>query len=146
MKMNFLVLSKFLSSTQWMLISAYIGFVSTLFIAQHSLLDATLQCIIISLSLILCMFHHYVSFRVKFDADLLLHLAQKSDQNGTDIAELTQSLDQSLLYFKLIPHDKTGRGWELRFNGCLKLFKIQIMLLISQWALFLIMTYTQFMS
>ena len=72
--------------------------------------------------------------RVKFDADLLAHVARMID-TGTSEKSATQLLDQSLMHFGLMPQAKAGRDWNQRQQGCLRLFKMQILLLVLQYLL-----------
>lgn len=138
MKMKLMVLSKLLSSTNMFLLSGYILFslstLSFLFLASFEYKN-----ICILSSLFICIMHHYVSFRVKFDAELLAHLSAQIHENHVEISlkSLTKQLDQSLVDLGLMNKSKMGRIWTLRFKGCLKLFKIQIALLILQCVLFI---------
>ena len=138
MKMKILMVSKLLASTDTLIIASYILFslstIYLLFIASFNYVKAW-----ILISLLICLIHHYVSFRIKFDAELLSYLStqiHKHDiENSLDI--LTQQLDQSLIEFKLMNKNKAGRDWTLRLQGCLKLFKMQIALLILQCIFFI---------
>lgn len=138
MKMKILMVSKLLASTDTLIIASYILFslstIYLLFIASFNYVNAW-----ILISLLICLIHHYVSFRIKFDAELLSYLStqiHKHDiENLLDI--LTQQLDQSLIEFKLMNKNKAGRDWTLRLQGCLKLFKMQIALLILQCIFFI---------
>lgn len=138
MKMTFLVLSKLLSSTHVFLLSGYILLsLSTLYLLFIASFEY--QNIGILISVLLCVIHHYVSFRVRFDAELLDHLSSQIDVNDADnsLDSLTQQLDQSLVDLGLMNKSKMGRNWTLRFKGCLKLFKIQIALLTVQCIFFI---------
>lgn len=138
--MNFYVLSKLLNATTGLLISGYVVFsLSSLdLIIQSKSTTYSFNCLVIAILLV--SIHHYISIRVKFDADLLLMLDQESKHKK--IIDLTESFDQSLMYFKLMPKEKAGRDWEVRFNGCLKLFKLQIALLILQFIVLIVIAMT----
>lgn len=131
MNMNFFVLSRLLSSTTTLLASGYVAFALSIISIQLKAWQSLTFWILICLVFILCAIHHYISIRVKFDADILSTLAQQSKQQNEN--GLTQALDHSLLYFKLMPQNKAGRDWDLRFQGCLKLFKIQMTFVVMQY-------------
>lgn len=140
MNMNFYVLSKLLNATTGLLISGYIAFSLSFLdlIIQSKSTIHSFMCLVIAILLVAI--HHYISIRVKFDADLLLMLGQESKHKK--IIDLTKSFDQSLMYFKLMPKDKAGRSWKVRFNGCLQLFKLQIALLTLQFIVLIVIAMT----
>lgn len=130
MKMQFYALSRLLKSTTTILCSGYLIFGLIMLDLIFKQDASNLQIAFIIMNIVLCATHHYVSFRVHFDADLLHMLFKQSKQHTLEA--LTLELDQSLLSLDLIPVEKTGRPWDLRFKGCLRLFKFQIMLLLVQ--------------
>ena len=103
MKMKILILSKLLASTNTLVIASYILFslssIYLLFLATFNYVNVW-----ILISLLMCLMHHYLSFRVKFDAELLSYLSiqihKRDIENSLDT--LTQQLDQSLIEFKLM--------------------------------------------
>lgn len=130
MNMSFFVMAKLLGATRSVLCASY--FILT-FCLLYALIQVDLkliEIIFIALSLLLALLHHYLSIRVKFDSDLLLMLYAQADQNA-----LTQQLDKTLVSLGLMPQEKIDRNWNLRFKGCFKLLKIQIMVLILQMTL-----------
>lgn len=132
--MHLHVLSRLLANTDSILKSAYLAFAFTLLAWIVRSGEFVTSWVLIGLSLALIALQHYVAVRVKFDADLLAHVAQMID-TGTSEKSATQQLDQSLLHFSLMPQAKAGRDWSVRFQGCLRLFKIQISLLVLQYLL-----------
>lgn len=136
MNMSFFVMAKLLSATFSMLYANY-------FILAFCLLYAIIQVdlnliesIFIALSLMLALLHHYLAIRVKFDSDLLLILYEQFNTKQADQDELTQQFDMTLVSLGLMPKEKMNRNWDLRFKGCFKLLKIQIMVLTLQMTLF----------
>ena len=132
--MHLHVLSRLLANTDSILKSAYLAFAFTLLAWIVRSGEFVTSWVLVGLSLALIALQHYVAVRVKFDADLLAHVAQMID-TGTSEKSATQQLDQSLLHFGLMPQAKAGRDWSVRFQGCLRLFKIQISLLVLQYLL-----------
>lgn len=132
--MHLHLLSRLLANAESVLKSAYLAFAFTLlaWILRNG--ESVTGWVLISLSLALIALQHYVAVRVRFDADLLAHVAQMID-TGSSEKSATQQLDQSLLYFGLMPQAKAGRDWNLRYQGCLRLFKMQISLLVLQYLL-----------
>ncbi|MEG1235031.1 MAG: hypothetical protein RSE18_14495 [Acinetobacter sp.] len=139
MKMNFYVVAKLLSATNGLLISGYVAFILSVMAILLKGWQSLEFWIFIILSFGFMMLHHYVSLRLKFDAELIEIMAQQSDTVA--IEDLTQQFDQSLLQFKLIPKSKVGRDWSLRFAGCFRLFKLQITLLFIQYFVLIILIY-----
>lgn len=135
MKMNFIVLSKLLSASLSLLIVGYgfLFFNLFLFINGHSIsLVYFLFCIVI---ILIGLMHHYIAVRVHFDAKLLELLYH--EMKHQPIEQLTNQLDHSLISFKLMPKNKASRNWNLRFQGCRNLFKLQISFLMIQVCLFI---------
>ena len=138
MKMKILMVSKLLASTNTLVIASYTIFslstIYLLFLASFNYVNVW-----ILISLLICLMHHYLSFRVKFDAELLSYLSTQIHNHDIEnsLDTLTQQLDQSLIEFKLMNKNKAGRDWTLRLQGCLKLFKMQIALLILQCIFFI---------
>ena len=139
MKMNFYVVAKLLSATNGLLISGYVAFILSVMAILLKGWQSLEFWIFIILSFGFMMLHHYVSLRLKFDAELIEIMAQQSDTVA--IEDLTQQFDQSLLQFKLIPKSKVGRDWSLRFAGCFRLFKLQITILFIQYIVLMILIY-----
>ena len=139
MKMNFYVVAKLLSATNGLLISGYVAFILSVMAILLKGWQSLEFWIFIILSFGFMMLHHYVSLRLKFDAELIEIMAQQSDTVA--IEDLTQQFDHSLLQFKLIPKSKVGRDWSLRFAGCFRLFKLQITILFIQYIVLMILIY-----
>lgn len=139
MKMNFYVVAKLLSATHGLLISGYVAFILSVMAILLKGWQSLEFWIFIILSFGFMMTHHYVSLRLKFDAELIEMMAQQSDT--VSIENLTQQFDQSLMQFKLMPESKTGRDWSLRFAGCFRLFKLQITLLFIQYFVLIVLIY-----
>ena len=139
MKMNFYVVAKLLSATNGLLISGYVAFTLSVMAILLKGWQSLEFWIFIILSFGFMMLHHYVSLRLKFDAELIEIMAQQSDT--ISIENLTQQFDQSLMQFKLMPESKACRDWSLRFAGCFRLFKLQITLLFIQYFVLIILIY-----
>nr|WP_174505998.1 hypothetical protein [Acinetobacter sp. Marseille-Q1620] len=140
MNYNFFILSKLLSNTRSLLFSGYIAFslsIICIILKGWQFLELWIYTF---LSIILVALHQFVSIRVKFDADILDFISKLHLQNINN-KQLTEQLDSSLIYFKLMPKNKTGRNWNTRFQGCLKLFKLQIILLVVQYIMLIILIY-----
>lgn len=135
MKMNFVVVSQLLKQSQSILKSGYLAFV--LSIVSLFLFSSIPILIPLSLVTALLAIHHYLFIRIEFDRGLLQHMVDQPE----DIESLTQQLDQSLLNLKLIPSNKTGRDWSIRFKGCLRLLKIQIVIVLIQYSVFIVLFY-----
>ncbi|WP_151716708.1 hypothetical protein [Acinetobacter sp. TUM15071] len=135
MKMNFVVVSQLLKQSQSILKSGYLAFV--LSIVSLFLFSSIPILIPLSLVTTLLAIHHYLFIRIEFDRGLLQHMVDQPE----DIESLTQQLDQSLLNLKLIPSNKTGRDWSIRFKGCLRLLKIQIVIVLIQYSVFIVLFY-----
>lgn len=135
MKMNFVVVNQLLKQSQSILKSGYLAFV--LSIVSLFLFSSIPILIPLSLVTALLAIHHYLFIRIEFDRGLLQHMVDQPE----DIESLTQQLDQSLLNLKLIPSNKTGRDWSERFKGCLRLFKIQVMIALIQYSVFIVLFY-----
>lgn len=135
MNMQFYVLSRLLKSSTGLCCSGYVLFVlSTIDLVFNGSFSGWLITLVI-LNLVLCAAHHYMSIRVQFDVALLEMLFDQSQQHS--IESLTDDLDRSLLALNLITQQKTARSWDLRFKGCLKIFKIQVMILALQCIAFI---------
>lgn len=74
--------------------------------------------------------------QIKLDKDLLnmLYLYSKNQP----IKLITQQLDESLTSLKFMPIKKSSRDWNVSFNGCFKLYKLQITILYLQASILLI--------
>ncbi len=139
MKMHFLVVAKLLSATTGLLVSGYFAFTLTIIAVLLKAWQSTDFWIFIVITLLLCLTHHYLSFRIKFDAQLLEIMAYETKNES--IENLTQAFDQSLMSLNLIPESKAGRDWALRFAGCFRLLKIQIALLLVQYFVLITLLY-----
>ena len=139
MKINFFVVAKLLSATTGLLFSGYLAFALAIIAILLKGWQVFEFWIFIVITLLLCFIHHYISFRVKFDAQLIEILAYEAKTES--IENLTQQFDQSLLSLKLMPESKLGRDWSLRFAGCFKLLKIQIALLVLQYFVLIILIF-----
>lgn len=139
MKMNFYVVAKLLSATNGLLFSGYVAFALSIIAILLKGWQSLEFWIFIILNFTLNILHHYLSLRLKFDAQLIEIIAQQSDSETLE--NLTQQFDQSLIQLKLIPESKAGRDWALRFAGCFRLFKLQIALLFIQYFVLIILIY-----
>ena len=139
MKINFFVVAKLLSATTGLLFSGYLAFALAIIAILLKGWQVFEFWIFIVITLLLCFIHHYISFRVKFDAQLIEILAYEAKTES--IENLTQQFDQSLLSLKLMPESKLGRDWSLRFAGCFKLVKSQIALLVLQYFVLIILIF-----
>jgi len=139
MKMNFYVVAKLLSATNGLLFSGYIAFILSVIAILLKGWQSLEFWLFIALSFVLIIIHHYLSLRLKFDAQLIEMIAQQPDT--VTLETLTQQFDQSLIQLKLMPEAKAGRDWSLRFAGCFRLFKLQITLLFIQYFVLIVLTY-----
>ncbi|MFT0692534.1 hypothetical protein ACDX34_00175 [Acinetobacter bereziniae] len=139
MKMKFFIVAKLLSATGGLLFSGYVAFALSIFAILFKGWQTIELWIFIVITLLLMAVHHYLSFRVKFDAELIEMLAIQS--RADSIQHLTQQFDQSLLEMKLLPQNKVGRDWTLRFAGCFRLIKLQIALVLIQYLVLIILIY-----
>ncbi|EOR07603.1 hypothetical protein [Acinetobacter genomosp. 15BJ] len=135
MKMNFVVVSQLLKQTQSILKSGYLVFVlSIITLSLFSKMQIVIPLLLVTGLLAI---HHYLFIRIEFDRGLLQHMVDQPE----DVESLTQQLDQSLLNLKLIPSSNTGRNWSERFKGCLRLLKIQIVIVLIQYSVFIVLFY-----
>lgn len=139
MNMNFIVLSRLLSQTIYLLLSGYVAFILSATLLLFYGASSLQYWLLITLIFLSLSIHHYISLRVKFDADLLQSLSHYQFSQKIPFDQLTQQFDQTMLDLKLMPARKIGRSWDIRFQGCLKLFKIQILLLIVQYILLIVL-------
>lgn len=131
MKINFYVLSKLLASTSSLITAGYFMFGLSILALMHLQECSQLNIFILMLWIFLLIgIHHYIYIRVKFDSDLLIMMHTEAEHQS--LQKSTFELDQSLILFKLMPSAKTDRDWQIRFKGCLKLYKIQIFILVLQ--------------
>ncbi|ENW81160.1 hypothetical protein F909_02451 [Acinetobacter sp. ANC 3929] len=135
MKMDFVIIGLLLKQSNSLLKSGYLAFILSIIILS---LFSKMQ-ILIPLFLVtgLLAIHHYLFIRIEFDRGLLQHMVDQPEK----IENLTQQLDQSLLNLKLIPSNKTDRDWSERFKGCLRLFKIQMTIVLVQYTVFIVLFY-----
>ncbi|MCH7341697.1 hypothetical protein [Acinetobacter higginsii] len=135
MRMNFVVGSQLLKQSQSILKSGYLAFVlSIITLSLFSKMQILIPLLLVTGLLAI---HHYLFIRIEFDRGLLQHMVDQPE----DVESLTQQLDQSLLNLKLIPSSKTGRDWSIRFKGCLRLLKIQIVIVLIQYSVFIVLFY-----
>lgn len=139
MKMQFFIVAKLLSATSGLLASGYVAFALSIVAILLKAWQSTEFYVLILISILLMFAHHYLSFRLKFDAQLIEIMAQESNQQ--QIEDLTQQFDQTLLQLKLMSETKAGRDWSLRFAGCFRLYKLQITLLFIQYFVLIIIIY-----
>ena len=139
MKMNFYVVAKLLSATNGLLFSGYVAFALSIMAILLKGWQSVDFLIFIAITLLLIIVHHYLSLRIKFDAQLIEMIAQESAKQPLE--ELTQQFDQILFNLKLMPESKMGRNWSLRFTGCFRLFKLQIALLFIQYFVLISLIY-----
>lgn len=135
MMMQLKVVSKLLKSSSGLLASGYLAFTLCCVLIILLTVSFKFALMLLLLNLILIGLHHFLSIRVQFDAALLDMVSQQS--NLHDLEQSTQSLDQSLVDMKLMPASKSGRAWETRLEGCVKLFKFQIFVLCLQYLAFI---------
>lgn len=135
MKMNFVVVTRLLKQSQSILKSGYLVFVlSIITLSLFSKMQIVIPLLLVTGLLAI---HHYLFIRIEFDRGLLQHMIDQPEE----VENLTQQLNQSLLNLKLIPSSKAGRDWSERFKGCLKLFKIQVMIVLIQYSVFIVLFY-----
>ena len=139
MNLQFAFLSRLLNQTIYLLYSGYLAFSLSLLILIFKGNLTPQLWFYLSVIALLLIAHHYVSIRVKFDADLLHFLSQYTASNTKSLDEIRKELDESLVQLQLLPTNKTGRPWDIRFQGCKKLFNIQILLLITQYIMLVLL-------
>lgn len=142
MHMQFVVLAKVLQSTHSLLMAGYVAFVLCILCFFYALWPTIWIWGYFAVIFILIFSHLYVSIRVKLDAELLLYLAEHDPKM---LNERTHDLDLALIALKLMPNSKADRTWTERLNGCKRLFKLQIVLLVLQYAM-LMMSLIQMLS
>ena len=135
--MNLHVLSRLLRNTDSIVKSAYLAFALTVFVWVLPSYQPWPWWLLVVLSFVVIAVHHYLAIRVRFDADLLEHVARMID-SGTSERSAMQLLDSSLVGLGLMPASKAGRDWNLRFAGCLRLFRLQVVLLVLQYVVMVI--------
>ncbi len=133
--MKLLIVAKLLENTDGIRNSGYVAFsLSVLAYFVYAW-----QSIVIYLSLIvifsLCLLQHYLSIRIQFDAELLKLIGTTSETSDTkkDMTQQTAELDRGLLELGLIPVDKTQRSWNIRIQGCMRLFKLHVAVVLCQY-------------
>jgi hypothetical protein len=133
--MKLLIVAKLLQNTDGIRHAGYVAFTLSVlcyfFYAWQSV-GVYLSLIVI---FVLCLLQHYLSIRIKFDAELLSLIETTSTnlENAQSIAQKTQMLDHSLLELGLIPAKKQQRSWDVRIQGCMRLFKFHVMLVLCQY-------------
>lgn len=134
MTMQLHVLARMLRHADSVLKSAYLAFALTL-LSLMVRSGPSIPCwVLLALAMMVMALQHYVAVRVKFDADLLEHVARMIDAGATERGA-TKQLDDSLLQLGWMPASKAGRDWRVRIEGCMRLFKMQIGLWIVQYLL-----------
>lgn len=133
--MKLLLVAKLLQNTDGIRNAGYIAFslsVLCYFFYAWQSIGVYLSLIVI---FILCLLQHYLSIRIKFDAELLSLIETTSTnlENAQSIAQKTQMLDQSLLELGLIPAKKQQRSWDVRIQGCMRLFKFHVVIVLCQY-------------
>lgn len=133
--MKLLIVAKLLQNTDGIRNAGYIAFslsVLCYFFYAWQSIGVYLSLIVI---FILCLLQHYLSIRIKFDAELLSLIETTSTnlENAQSIAQKTQMLDQSLLELGLIPAKKQQRSWDVRIQGCMRLFKFHVVIVLCQY-------------
>ena len=133
--MKLLIVAKLLESTEGIRKSGYIAFslsiLAYFFYAWQSIVIYLLLIVIFAL----CLLQHYLSIRIQFDAELLKLIGTTTETNDTkkDVTQQTAELDRGLLELGLIPVDKTGRSWNIRIQGCMRLFKLHVAVVLCQY-------------
>ena len=133
--MKLLIVAKLLESTDGIRNSGYVAFS----LSVLAYFFYAWQSIVIYLSLIvifaLCLLQHYLSIRIQFDAELLKLIGTTSETSDTkkDMTQQTAELDRGLLELGLIPVDKTQRSWDIRVQGCIRLFKLHVAMVFCQY-------------
>lgn len=133
--MKLLIVAKLLQNTDGIRNAGYIAFslsVLCYFFYAWQSIGVYLSLIVI---FILCLLQHYLSIRIKFDAELLSLIETTSTnlENAQSIAQKTQMLDHSLLELGLIPAKKQQRSWDVRIQGCMRLFKFHVVIVLCQY-------------
>lgn len=139
MTMRMRLLAKLLNCSKGLLYSAYLAFTISLLLLiwhQQSLILDSFFCLI---CLLLIALQHFVSIRVQFDADILEMLSQPSNNTSQDVQleSLTAELDQCLIALNLMPLANANRTWTVRLQGCKSLFRLQVLLLVLQYSVFI---------
>lgn len=136
--MKLQLVAKLLRNTDGIRNSGYVAFSLSIFgyffYAWHSVwLYLSLSCIFL-----LCLLQHYLSIRLRFDADVLELLTTSSQtEDELQLDHKTILLDQSLVELKLIPSEKCARPWQDRLAGCMRLFKLHVMVVVCQYIVLL---------
>ena len=133
--MKLLIVAKLLESTDGIRNSGYVAFslsvLAYFFYAWQSIVIYLLLIVIFAL----CLLQHYLSIRIQFDAELLKLIGTTTETNDTkkDVTQQTAELDRGLLELGLIPVDKTQRSWDIRIQGCMRLFKLHVAVVLCQY-------------
>ena len=133
--MKLLIVAKLLENTDGIRNSGYVAFS----LSVLAYFFYAWQSIVVYLSLIvifsLCLLQHYLSIRIQFDAELLKLIGTTSETSDTkkDMTQQTAELDRGLLELGLIPVDKTQRSWDIRVQGCIRLFKLHVAVVFCQY-------------
>lgn len=137
MNMLVLVMAQLLKNSRPVLYAGYLAFSAS--VSVYIFLSSNiLSCFLLTLGSIFgLLLHQYIALRVQFDADLLQLFIDHPERTTTE-------LDESLLQFKLMPISKIQRSWELRTQGCLKLFKLQFLILFLQYLILFSMIFITF--
>ena len=133
--MKLLIVAKLLENSDGIRTSGYIAFS----LSVLAYFFYAWQSTVIYLSLIaifgLCLLQHYLNIRIQFDTELLKLIATTSEtiDKEMNLTQQTALLDRSLLELRLIPVDKTLRSWEIRIQGCMRLFKLHVAVVLCQY-------------
>ena len=133
--MKLLIVAKLLESTDGIRNSGYVAFslsvLAYFFYAWQSIVIYLLLIVIFAL----CLLQHYLSIRIQFDAELLKLIGTTTETNDTkkDVTQQTAELDRGLLELGFIPADKTGRSWDIRIQGCMRLFRLHVAVVLCQY-------------
>ena len=104
-------------------------------LSQYFMTSLEYWGLVCSASLVLLgVLQKYWALRVAFDADLFQHLAA----GARDLPERTRALDHALTALGLQPADRSGRPWNERISGALKLLRRQALLVAAQVLLTLV--------
>lgn len=110
MNMHFIVLSRLLGQTGYLLLSGYVAFILSVTFLLFYGASSLQYWLFIALIFLALMLHHYVSLRIKFDADLFKSLAHNQFAQNISLDELTHQFDQTMLDLKLLPAHKQERA------------------------------------
>ena len=133
--MKLLIVAKLLENTDSIRNSGYVAFSLSILAYFFYAWQSMLIYLSLSVIFILCVLQHYLSIRVRFDAALLKLIATttQSVDAEKDLTQHTLALDHSLLELGLIPKEKSQRNWDTRIQGCVRLFKLHVAVVLCQY-------------